>query len=99
MIIGKAVIPGKGGTATSASMPIVSATISFYIGENEYHADPGMTWTQWVNSGYNTANYYISSNYVKPSGGSYYVVNVSPSDTIIANQTYQLQAGQGTVIQ
>ncbi len=33
-------------------------TISFTIGGTTYYADPDMTWEEWVNSSYNTGNYY-----------------------------------------
>ena len=32
--------------------------ISFTIGGTTYYADPDMTWEEWVNSSYNTGNYY-----------------------------------------
>ena len=38
--------------------------ISFYITAVEYQAEEGMTWGEWINSNYNTAEFYI------PDGGS-----------------------------
>lgn len=39
--------------------------IEFTIAETLYQAEEGMTWSQWINSDYNTSGYYLDSeNYV-----------------------------------
>ena len=81
-------------------------TISFTIGGTTYYADPDMTWEEWVNSSYNTGNYYQIEE-VDLDGDSYLekiitnrqnavALNVGDSDpldastAIISGHNYQL---------
>lgn len=43
--------------------------ITFTIGETLYTAEVGMTWGEWVDSGYNTGGYSISDNYISTPTG------------------------------
>lgn len=80
--------------------------ISFTIGGTTYYADPNMTWEEWVNSSYNTGNYYQIEE-VDLDGDSYLekiitnrqnavALNVGDSDpldastAIISGHNYQL---------
>lgn len=38
--------------------------ITFFVGLEEYHADKGMTWEQFVYSSYNPARFIIDGEYV-----------------------------------
>ena len=63
--------------------------ISFTIDSNVYYAYEGMYWSEWVNSPFNTAGYFIEEDernfHVTLNGGGY-VVNDSPTvDTILKN--------------
>ena len=53
-----------------------------------YQAEQGMTWEDWVNSAYNTANATIENN--KIFIGSWFFSEVIPSDTIFSDNTYTL---------
>ena len=81
-------------------------TICFTIGGTTYYADPDMTWEEWVNSSYNTGNYYQIEE-VDLDGDSYLekiitnrqnavALNVGDSDpldastAIISGHNYQL---------
>lgn len=81
-------------SADGVSFGTVPSTITFTIAGVTYQADPGMTWDQWVWTTYNTGMVYVEASFVWKSGN--YValnnVNVSPSDTIIANSTYTLKS-------
>ena len=67
-------------------------TCKFYVTSYmtwEFEFLPGMTWEEWVDSPYNTDGYFIDSNLVYAYG--YFIVNgVSPTDDIIADNTYFL---------
>ena len=74
----------------------LSYTLLFYFEGNEHYADPGMTWQQWINSGYNTSTeFLISGNFIyKRSNDMYRVASattyysVNPSDVIIEGERY-----------
>ena len=72
--------------------------ITFTIGTSEYQAEEGMTWSEWVNSEYNYANFSISSaNRVMSSNGDHITIagsNVLASD-IISNTEYTLIHSSG----
>ena len=86
------------GQVESVTLAYVTI-ISFYIGENEYHAESGMTWAQWLDSGYNTIGAIPSS-----SGASNIYTNnswqtvlrwsstdltyVLTTDVVVENHTY-----------
>lgn len=38
----------------------ISGIITFYIDEEQYQAEEGMTWVEWVNSDYNTCEAYVN---------------------------------------
>ena len=61
--------------------------ITFSINGTEYQAKEGMTWEEWVNSEYNTSDYYIMFEqvYVADTG---YINNVTPLDIILNNGVY-----------
>ena len=88
-------------------------TISFTIGGTTYYADPDMTWEEWVNSSYNTGNYYQIEE-VDLDGDSYLekiitnrqnavALNVGDSDpldastAIISGHNYQLIWNKKTI--
>ena len=68
--------------------------IDFTISETAYEAEEGMTWAQWVASGYNTAGYSIAAddnNHVTNSGCCIATSDneyVSGSATIVSNTVY-----------
>ena len=78
--------------------------ITFTIGGvDEYQAEEGMTWEEWVNSEYNTDDYYCESYYVRIANGTNPTVfddingdYCSPTDVIITNHTYILYNGGGS---
>lgn len=67
--------------------------IQFNIDEVTYYAKSGMSWEEWINSNYNTDNYYITDNtYINKSirswvfDSNYY--HIIKTDLIIANEEY-----------
>jgi len=70
--------------------------ISFTIDGTTYQAEEGMTWTEWVNSTYNTdGDYVVEGDSVKSSDLHYSVIDVAPSDVIVADTTYRRVAYGG----
>lgn len=67
--------------------------ISFRVHGNSYQAEEGMTWTAWVNSEYNTSEYYVEDNTIKSADGKTLICSttISASAQIQNNQTYYLQ--------
>ena len=45
--------------------------ITFKISGTSYQAEVGMTWEEWVNSDYNTGNYYINGSLITVGDGNY----------------------------
>ena len=83
--------------STSVTVTKGGATlINFTIDGTSYQAEDGMTWSQWVNSSYNTGGFYIRdlTTYVYFPNGSYVSTEgfagdtVGKSETIITNGTY-----------
>lgn len=63
--------------------------ITFTINGTSYTAEDGMTWTEWVNSDYNTSGFVIDGDYIRSSGG-FSVVSVSPDLLIVESSNYTL---------
>ena len=66
---------------------VPNAKISFIIYNLEFQAEQGMTWQEWVNSSYNTNEFYISGNFVY-SKANKSISSVKPTDVIISGKTY-----------
>lgn len=71
--------------------------ISFTIAGTSYQAEEGMTWGEWVDSGYNTIGCYYNNqgDAVKTSTGKFININynsVTTYDVIIANGDYDLSS-------
>ena len=68
--------------------------ISFSIGESTYQAGPGMTFSQWVSSAYNTDGFSLGTNSVI-QGETYVVLQdeefARPSDAIENGYTYKIR--------
>lgn len=67
--------------------PNAKKMISFIIYNLEFQAEEGMTWQEWVNSSYNTDEFYVSGNFVF-SKASKSISSVTPTDVIISGKTY-----------
>lgn len=69
-----------------------ASTISFTIQGTTYQAEEGMTWQQWVDSAYNTNNYYVQDNHIarSPIGIVGYLMcgPVAASEVIEGNRNY-----------
>lgn len=68
-------------------------TIDFTIDGVSQTADAGMTWQDWCNSVYNTDDFAAADDYISSNGGDTWIVDsnensVSPSDQIIAGESY-----------
>jgi hypothetical protein len=62
--------------------------ITFTIVGTSYQAEEGMTWSEWCDSGYNTANASINgNNYVQISAGNFIVVDPSTGSPVLASAT------------
>ena len=66
--------------------------ITFTIFDTEYQAEEGMTWGEWVNSEYNTDNYYIDGRRVTRAGYTY-IMDITTSHIILDNGVYFIQMG------
>ena len=83
----------------------VSATklINFTIDGTSYQAEEGMTWAQWVASGYNTGNKFEIQNQsivVDTSSGNvvtYKGINESAASVIIDGGSYATRGGGGNI--
>lgn len=84
----------EGGNNVLGTVGALKSLISFTIAKlsssTRYQAEQGMTWTQWVASSYNTAEFYISGTSVYEKGGSFAIESVNSTDAIIANHAYTL---------
>lgn len=69
-------------------------TFAFWIvafaGQEECLAENGMTWSQWVDSEYNTIGCYIDGGYIWY--GSFYVDGETPT-SVISHNTYPITGG------
>lgn len=77
----------------------VQQTITFTIGGTQYTALSGMTWSEWVDSEYNTRGFKIAYGNINLSGqGTVEDIGgdtVSPNDVIIANYSYKMGGTHG----
>ena len=84
-------------TLDFSTVQSTSNLISFTIGGVEYQAEDGMTWNEWLESSFNTGEWYAYSNMVISDGvrvGEYsYIDYVSPSDEIINATSYNCLMG------
>ena len=66
--------------------------ITFTVRNTTYYAEPGMTWSEWINSSYNIDSFTISGVNVSGPGGivcdNAFTAQIVATDTIIANETY-----------
>lgn len=60
-----------------------------------YDAEEGMTWTQWVNSTYNTDGYVIVDGRIYNSTRTKYIADQTPSSVIVAGALYRFTSGGG----
>ena len=73
-------------------------TITFTIEGTTYYAKEGMTWSEWVESEYNTGNYFVENHHIKTGVTYVYLYGVgavAPTANILANTEYELRAGGG----
>lgn len=93
-------------TQLSQLLTLLPKTFTFYIDDNQYEAEEGMTWLEWIYSPYNidgyvsqNSNYSDYTDYIwnnDTSDGAYVygqggnISQVHHSDTIIANYPYVL---------
>lgn len=80
-------------------MATVQTLISFMIEGTTYQAVEGMTWGEWVESAFNTGNYFVENNYIKTGVTYVYlygVGSIAPTAKILANTEYELRAGGGS---
>lgn len=81
------ILKGLGSVLSWDNAPI----IYFTINSQEFQAEQGMTWMEWIYSEYNTAGYKNdSTERVIGSTGTYYIYNVTVNDTIIPNNNYTI---------
>lgn len=92
--MGASLEPGE----TSNSPTLITFTISNTLQQvNTYQAEEGMTWSEWVNSKYNTIGAYI--NYGKVFLTAQYRIGgegetyVNATSNIVENGTYSYMAG------
>lgn len=82
----------QSASGTAFDPPEPNNIITFTIAGTIYQAQEGMTWAEWVASGYNTAGYKIASGLVFTAGGGGTVrlngTNVSSVDIISSGGTY-----------
>ena len=68
--------------------------INFTISGTSYQAEEGMTWNEWLSSGYNTDGYFDTEGTVCHSSGMMVWTSnftaVSYLDVIIAGENYQI---------
>ena len=73
------------------NLPVGFDRIVFTINGSNYYASPEMTWNEWVNSEYNTDEFYVLNNtvYKNDSDGNVEAINnVAASDIISNSITY-----------
>ena len=75
-----------------SDITVEAKVITFTINNRTYYSEEGMTWEDWCNSDYNVNNYYIEENNIIDAVGLI-VNNVSATDLISSNGTYELSGG------
>lgn len=89
------ILKGLGSVLSWDNAPIICFTIET-IGLQEFQAEQGMTWMEWIYSEYNTDGYKNdSTERVIGSTGTYYIYNVTVNDTIIPNNNYTIAVLSG----
>lgn len=91
-------------TVDSSEQREIPSTITFSIGITQYQAEPGMTWSEWVGSEYNTHGYEAEperdriccQHENQESVGDFKYISVSLNDVIIKNGMYKTIFGGGT---
>ena len=78
--------------------PNATKMISFTTtGEYEsgpWQAEEGMTFSQWIDSEYNTAGWFLEGTEVRINGGKYYLLDPVASDVIINGTAYDTSHGK-----
>ena len=74
-----------------SSFTFVAEKIKFRIAGTEYTADKGMTWLQWVDSGYNTDGFYRTGRNLYNKDGREVAVNNIGATKITENANYLLR--------
>lgn len=69
---------------------IINGIISFTIDDVSYQAGVNMTWAAWVESDYNTGDFYVNESNEIFTTGSQQVVGVVDTDVIEENGSYTL---------
>lgn len=72
------------------SNPKIVILIEFSIAGTTYQAEEGMTWTQWVDTIYNTGYWQVYGNKIKNPYDGTTVKNVTATDTIISGNSYNV---------
>ena len=75
----------------SLSQSSGGGVITFFVGWEEYHADKGMTWEQFIYSSYNPARFIIDGEYVYNSNWALIYednTHVLRTSIIIPNKIY-----------
>lgn len=60
-----------------------------------YQAEDGMTWSEWIDSDYNTNGLISVGNEIRTSSGAYAIIGIGIGDTIIADEIYFISYGAG----
>lgn len=96
----------ENGVYTTVPMPQFGEPITFYISYYEHGALDGMTWSDWVESEYNTSLIY-DEIYIDSTGTKVCVnnedniivdedyISISPDDLIVANAFYDIGFNDG----
>ena len=83
----------KANAGTGGDTPSDPNLISFTILGVTYQAESGMNWGEWVESEYNTNNFFVASSTNTIHKGDYQIMtgdtNVKATDEIISGYTYQ----------
>lgn len=79
------------GTTVTKSIAIFNDVelYTFTIDGTEYQCEAGMTWKEWVESSYNTANAHLSSEDSGIVIGGYAISAVQSSDVIVSDTAYE----------
>ena len=80
----------------SANISGGETLISFTIDDEPYQAVEGMTWAEWVESGYNTDGWINTGTYLEHHGSLVVTLVVNLAETIIPNKNYSATHGGGS---
>ncbi len=76
------------------AIKLINFTTTGEYESGPWQAEEGMTFSQWIDSEYNTAGWFLEGTEVRINGGKYYLYDAVASDVIINGTAYDTSHGR-----